>query len=114
MPYANNIGTELNDDNLNTFIGKPGTVCTEAYIMVGIDHIKDESTAKNIAQYLKTKFSRFMHSLAKSSQHATAKTFVFVPVQDFSKSWTDKELYQKYKLSDEEISFIESKIKPME
>ena len=36
-PRANNIGTELNDDNLNTFIGKPNTVCTESYIVVGIN-----------------------------------------------------------------------------
>lgn len=113
MPRANNIGTELNDDNLNTFVGTPGMICTEAYIGVGIGLVDSENTAKNLASYLKTKFSRFMHSLAKASQDATAKTFVFVPVQDFSKAWTDKELYQKYKLSDEEISFIESKIKPM-
>ena len=40
--------------------------------------------------------------------------FQFVPVQDFSKSWTDEELYEKYGLTDEEITFIESMIRPME
>ena len=43
-----------------------------------------------------------------------SKTYRFVPMQDFSKSWTDKELYAKYGLDDEEIAFIESMIKPME
>ena len=38
----------------------------------------------------------------------------FVPLQDFSKTWTDEELYAKYGLTDEEIAFIESMIKPME
>ena len=65
-----------------------------------------------------------MLSLAKTSQHATAKTYRFVPMQDFtSKSdinWNksipeiDKQLYAKYGLSDDEITFIEEKIKPME
>ena len=37
-----------------------------------------------------------------------------VPMQDFSKPWTDEELYAKYGLTDEEIAFIESMIRPME
>ena len=41
-------------------------------------------------------------------------TFTLVPLQDFSKPWTDEELYKKYGLTDEEIQFIESMIRPME
>jgi site-specific DNA-methyltransferase (adenine-specific) len=52
--------------------------------------------------------------LKKSSQHAPASVYSFVPVQDFSKPWTDAELYRKYKLDKNEIAFIESMIKPME
>jgi site-specific DNA-methyltransferase (adenine-specific) len=44
----------------------------------------------------------------------TKERFLFVPLQDFSKPWTDAELYAKYGLTDEEIAFIESMIKPME
>lgn len=113
MPRANNIGTELNDDNLNTFVGAPCTVCTEAYIAVGIGHLHDETESKNLANYMRTKFARFMHSLAKASQDATSKTFVFVPTQDFSKSWSDSDLYKKYNLTDSECAFIEKMIKPM-
>ena len=43
-----------------------------------------------------------------------ATVYSFVPVQDFSKPWTDKELYKKYKLNKEEIAFIESTIRPMD
>ena len=50
----------------------------------------------------------------KISQDAMSKTYRFVPMQDFSKPWTDAELYEKYALTDEEITFIESMIKPME
>ncbi|MBO5749064.1 MAG: Eco57I restriction-modification methylase domain-containing protein [Muribaculaceae bacterium] len=111
---ANNIGTELNDDNLNAFVLSPNYICTESYIVVGADLNLDETSAKNLAFYLKTKFVRYLHSLAKSSQDATAKTYRFVPLQDFSKPWTDEELYAKYGLTEEEIAFIESMIRPME
>jgi len=114
MPRANNIGTELNDDNLNAFIASPNTICTESYLVIGGGLNLSERVCRNICSYLKTKFSRYMHKIAKSSQDATSKTFQFVPLQDFSKPWTDAELYAKYGLTDEEISFIESMIKPME
>ena len=122
-PRANNIGTELNDDNLNAFIGEPGTICTESYIMVGADLNLNEVSCKNIVKYFKTKFARFMHSIAKASQDATSKTYKFVPLQDFTNksdiNWDmeveeiDKQLYKKYNLSDKEISFIDEKIKSM-
>lgn len=114
LPYANNIGTELNDDNQNTFVGEPKSVCTETFLLCGAELNLDKNSASNLSAYLKTKFARFLHSLAKVSQHGTSKTYQFVPIQDFSKPWTDAELYAKYNLTVEEIAFIESKIKPME
>jgi site-specific DNA-methyltransferase (adenine-specific) len=55
-----------------------------------------------------------MMLMAISSINLSKLVFPFVPIQDFSKSWTDEELYAKYGLSDEEIDFIESMIKPMD
>lgn len=124
MPYANNIGTELNDDNLNAFVGEPNSVATETFLVVGADLSLDKSSANTLVQYLKTRFVRFMHSLAKASQHATSKTYRFVPLQDFTDQsdidWKksvdeiDKQLYAKYNLSKEEGDFIESKIRVMQ
>lgn len=124
FPYANNIGTELNDDNLNAFIGEPDSVCTETYIYAGLNMNLSKSSAQNLQKYLKTKFARFMLSIAKISQHGTAKTYKFVPVQDFANNsdidWSkniteiDEQLYAKYGLSEDEIIHIESMIKPME
>lgn len=123
MPYANNIGTELNDDNLNAFVGKPNSVTTETFLVVGGNLSLDENSAQALVLYLKTRFVRFMHSLAKASQHATSKTYRFVPLQDFtaqsdidwskSVSEIDQQLYNKYGLSADEIAFVESKIKEM-
>ncbi len=112
-PRANNVGTELSDDNLNTFVGEPGTICTEAYIVIGGGLGLDEISAGNLAKYLQTKFARFMHSLAKASHDATSKTYRFVPLQDFNEEWTDEKLYAKYKLTKEEIRHIERSIKAM-
>lgn len=122
-PRANNIGTELNDDNLNTFVGSPKTICTESYIAVGVDLELDKISATNLCKYFKTKFARFQHSLGKASQDATSKTFRFVPTQNFTENsdidWSkstveiDRQLYAKYRLTKEEIEFIESMIKPM-
>ena len=114
VPESNNIGTELNDDNQNSFVGAPNTICTETFLVVGADLNLDEEQANNLSNYLRTKFARYLLSLAKVSQHGTAKTYRFVPIQDFSKSWTDADLYAKYNLSEEEIAFIEKMIKPME
>jgi site-specific DNA-methyltransferase (adenine-specific) len=52
--------------------------------------------------------------LRKPAQDALKKVYSFVPIQDFSKPWTDEELYKKYNLTKDEIAFIESMIKPME
>ena len=55
-----------------------------------------------------------MVSVKKKTQDAFAQVYEFVPLQDFTKPWTDEELYKKYNLTDDEIKFIESMIKPME
>lgn len=114
MPYANNIGTELNDDNQNTFVVEPKSICTETFLIAGMDLDLDEASATNLSNYLRTRFARFLLSMAKISQHGTSKTYRFVPMQNFSRAWTDADLYAKYSLTEEEIVFIESMIKPME
>ena len=95
MPYTNNIGTELNDDNQNSFVGEPNSVCTETFLVVGAELNLDKNSAENLSNYLKTKFARFLLSLAKTNQHATQNTYRFVPVQDFSRPWSDQELLRQ-------------------
>jgi site-specific DNA-methyltransferase (adenine-specific) len=90
----------------------PRHICTETYIVVGT--FDDEIYSKNLEGYLKTKFLRFLVSQLSFSQDITKDRFSFVPEQDFSKPWTDAELYEKYHLTEEEIAFIESMIKPMD
>lgn len=108
---------------MNSFIGEPGSICTESYIAMGMELNLTKIMAINLTKYLKTKFLRFLHGIAKSSQDATAKTYQFVPLQDFSDKsdidWSksiaeiDQQLYAKYKFSKDEIDYVESKIKPM-
>lgn len=92
--------------------GNKGTCCTETYLVVAPSD--SEQFVRNVISYMQTKFFRFMVWLRKISQDASQKVYEFVPMQDFSKPWTDEELYAKYGLTDEEIAFIESMIRPMD
>ncbi|CAA9890304.1 Site-specific DNA-methyltransferase (Adenine-specific) [Candidatus Methylobacter favarea] len=93
------------------FVVEPNSACTETYIVAG--SYDNEIQANNLASYIKTKFFRFMVLLTKSTQDASSKVYKFVPIQNFSESWTDEKLYAKYGLTTEEIAFIESMIRPM-
>ncbi len=91
---------------------KPKTICTSTYIVVKVcDNVNE---AEHLVGYLKTKFVRFLLAQICISQHLSRDTFAFVPMQDFSKHWTDEELYKKYNLTQDEIDFIESMIRPMD
>lgn len=93
-------------------IGKPNSCCSETYIVIG--PFGNANKAENVVSYVKTKFFRFLVSLKKITQEARRGVYEFVPIQDFSEPWTDEKLYKKYGLSEEEIQFIESMIRPME
>lgn len=94
------------------FLGGPNTCCTETYLVIGPFDNKIE--AENVLSYIKTKFFRFLVLLKKNTQHAASKVYSLVPLQDFSEQWTDEKLYKKYGLTDDEIAFIDSMIRPME
>ena len=94
------------------FIGEPNTCCTETYLVINPSTDKEE--CENCITYMKTKLFRFLVLLMKNTQHATSKVYQLVPLQDFSHPWTDEMLYKKYGLTEEEIAFIESMIRPME
>ncbi len=93
------------------FVGEPGTICTETYLLIG--PFDDEETSQNVLSYIATKFFRFLVLLKKNTQDATSKVYSLVPMQDFTRPYTDEYLYAKYSLTPEEISFIDSMIRPM-
>ena len=68
----------------------------------------------NIISYIRTCFFRYLVSVKKKTQDAARDVYQFVPLQDFSHPWTDEMLYKKYGLTEDEIAFIESMIRPME
>lgn len=91
---------------------RPREVCTFSYFLIG--NMKTENEANNLLGYMATKFSRFLLLQAVSSINLSKEKFQFIPVQDFSRPWTDEELYRKYELTNDEILFIESMIRPMD
>lgn len=104
-------GTSGRDDV--TILGEPvvagpGTACTETYLVIGI--CGSEFEAQNLAAYMRTRFVRFLVSLRKITQNITRSSYRFVPKLPMSRLWSDGELYARYGITSDEITFIESLI----
>ena len=93
-------------------LGFPQTCCTQSYLVIG--GFETQIEAENVISYMETKFFRFLVMLALAGQTFSPSTYSLIPMQNFSKAWTDDELYEKYGLSQDEIDYIESMIRPME
>ncbi len=104
-------GTKIPD----IVLGKPliasnPSVCTQSFLFF---YVNTEDEAKSLQSYYSTLFFRFLVSLRKITQDATHSTYTWVPLQPWDRTYKDEDLYKKYKLNDEEISYIEQMIKPM-
>lgn len=93
-------------------VAPPNSCCTETYIV--INPCDSEIEAKNVSSYLRTKLVRFLILLIKNTQDVPRKVYTFVPMQDFSKPWSDQDVYEKYGISEEEKEFIDTMVRPME
>lgn len=121
IPKANGSGA-IGEVLSTPLIGTPLIGYTETYISMGETDIYEEAEA--VLRYVKSKFARCMLGILKVTQDNTKKVWKYVPLQDFTAKsdidWSksipeiDKQLYAKYNLSEDEIAFIEEKIKPME
>jgi len=121
VPKANGSG-KFGEPLSSPFIADPNTGFTFSYISFGAFDNIEESEA--VLKYLKTKFTRTLLGVLKVTQDNLPNTWSKIPLQSFSKQsdidWSksiseiDKQLYKKYKLSNEEIAFIEEKVQPMD
>jgi len=121
LPRANGSGT-FGEVFSTPMIGTPMMICTDTFLQVGA--FNNLTEAQNLLNYIKTKYFRAMVGIKKTAIFNYKDCFTFVPLQDFTDKsdidWSkpipeiDKQLYAKYGLSEEEISFIETRVKPME
>ena len=93
-------------------VGEPGSACTQTYLVCGPLQSRDE--AENVDSYLRSRLVRFLVALRKPAQHVFRGMYRWVPTQEWDRSWTDADLYEKYGISAEEQAYIESFIRPME
>ena len=120
VPKANGSGA-IGEVLSTPMVGEPMVGYTGSFI--GIGAFETQVEAENCMKYIKTKFARAMLGTLKVTQDNPRETWLNVPLQDFTASsdidWSksipeiDKQLYKKYGLSAEEISFIESKVREM-
>lgn len=89
---------------------KPNEICSESYLLIGA--FDENENANNLLNYVKTNFFRFLVSSVLLTQNIAKDKFCFVPIQDFSEPWSDKKLFDKYGLTENEIAFIDSMIRP--
>jgi len=107
VPYAFGSGNPKSD-RLKPIYSPPGTCCSETYLVIG--PFESKKVCENVINFLNTKFFHFCITLKKNTQHATRNAYELVPYMDFSKSWNDSELYNHFRLSKENIDFIEKVI----
>jgi site-specific DNA-methyltransferase (adenine-specific) len=94
----------------NTRITKPGECCTESFIVLGAFTTEKEVIAYK--SYIFTKVVRFLLLQTVISQDVTKNNYQFVPnLGKYEGVYTDEFLCQRWGISDEEWSFIDSKIK---
>lgn len=121
IPKANGIGAFGEVISAPVIQGK-GIGHTETFLSIGIfDNMQE---AQNAYKYIKSKFARALLGVLKTTQDITPDKWANVPMQDFTDKsdidWSvsianiDKQLYKKYRLSEEEIAFIENNVKEME
>ena len=120
VPKANGSGT-LGEVLTTPVIGQPVIGHTESFMSIGKFATQDEAEAA--LKYIKSKFARVLLGILKVTQDNPQTVWKYVPLQDFTEhsdiDWTasigeiDRQLYAKYGLSDEEIAFIETRVKEM-
>ena len=94
------------------FVGEPGSISTETYLCIG--PLDSKIQADSVLSYLSCRLTRLLILLHKPSQDTTRKVYTFVPTQEWTRKWTDEDLYEKYGITDDEIAFIETVVRPME
>lgn len=94
------------------FLGEPNSCCTQTYLLIGT--FSSKQCAVNVIGYIRTRFFRFCIMQKRNTQDAMRGVYSLVPMQDFTEFWTDEKLYKKYGLTENEIAFIESMVRPME
>lgn len=104
------------DEYPHAVLGKPllaprNSVSTETYLIV--EFPPSRSHGEHLIRYMETRFFRFLVSLIKNTQNISKSSFTFVPVQDLSTPWTDEDLYKKYGITEPEVQFIESMVRPV-
>ena len=121
MPAANGSGA-IGEVLSTPLIGEPLIGGTESFISIGSFDTNEEAEA--LLKYVKSKFARTLLGILKITQHVTPEKWKYVPQQDFTSTsdidWSksiaeiDRQLYQKYGLTPDEIKFIETHVKEME
>jgi site-specific DNA-methyltransferase (adenine-specific) len=117
LPRASSGDTQVSDsgDIVDVVLGEPialapGSACVQTYFIAGMFDTREET--ENYANFLATKFVRFLVLQRKVTQDVTPERFRFVPMLDMTRAWRDEDLYARFGLTQNEVDHIEATIKP--
>lgn len=111
VPKAHGANTKNGKVFGEPFVAGPGETCSVSYIIIG--PFATEKEARSFESYIRTRFCRFVVSLAKPTHNVARGVFRFVPAVPLDREWTDDDLYERFELTADEIAHIESTIKPL-
>jgi site-specific DNA-methyltransferase (adenine-specific) len=86
-------------------IGKPDEIYTDSYISF---KVSSKEEAESLLSYLDTEFANYMLSIRKISQDISENTCKFIPLVPLDRIWTDKDVYEHFHLTKEEVALIEN------
>lgn len=126
VPFSNGASGALGKEAARLIskpvLGFPGDGMTQTFI--GFGSLNTENEGVSLLKYIKSKFCRVLLGILKVTQGNKSETWEYVPLEDFTAKsdidWTksipeiDQQLYKKYGLDQNEINFIESKVKAMD
>lgn len=91
------------------FVIGPGHVVSQSYLVM--TYSNSEQECNNAALFFSTHLAQYLISLLKNTQNVAKRVFKYLPYLDFSRSYTDQDLYAIFNLTLEEIAHIEATTK---
>ena len=84
-------------------IVKPDDVRTRSLVIAGLRTVEE---AKNLCEYLKTDFVRYLVGQTKLDNVLSAGNFTHAPILDFAERWDDAKLNEFYSFTEEQKDVI--------
>ena len=92
----------------DVFILEPGQICTHSYLVLGT--FATQAEALNMRSVVDNPLYQWLAHL-RIARKISPDVFKWMPKLDWTRSWTAKEIYARFDLTDQEIAYVENYMK---